>query len=62
MTSVWQAGGRRVTAPKVIECPCGYTLRGEDDPSVVAAAQRHAAEVHGQELSEEQALSMARPG
>lgn len=51
-----------MTRSKVIECPCGYTLRGEDDPSVVVAAQRHAAEVHGQELSEEQALSMARPG
>ncbi|WP_169786840.1 DUF1059 domain-containing protein [Nitriliruptor alkaliphilus] len=47
---------------KVIECPCGYTLRGEDDPSVVAAAQDHAEAVHGQELSEEQALAMARPG
>lgn len=61
MATVWQAGGRPVTGSKVIECPCGYTLRGEDDRSVVTAAQRHAAEVHGQELSEDQALAMARP-
>lgn len=51
-----------MTTAKVIECPCGFTLRGEDDASVVVAAQRHADEVHGQQLSHEQALAMARPG
>jgi hypothetical protein len=47
---------------KVIQCPCGTTLLGADDETVVAAAQAHASEVHQQELSREQALSMARPG
>lgn len=46
---------------KTIQCPCGYTLHGGDDDEVVAAAQRHAQDVHGQQLSREQALSMARP-
>ncbi len=47
---------------KVIQCPCGTTLLGADDDAVVAAAQTHASEVHQQELSRDQALSMARPG
>jgi hypothetical protein len=52
-----------VTQPgKVIQCPCGTTLYGADDDAVVARAQTHASEVHQQELSREQALSMARPG
>lgn len=46
---------------KVIQCPCGYTLRGADEDEVVAAAQGHAREVHEQALTREQALSMARP-
>lgn len=46
---------------KIIQCPCGYTLHGPDDDAVVAAAQQHADQTHGQTLSREQALSMARP-
>ncbi len=46
---------------KVITCPCGTTLMGADDDEVVAAAQEHARQVHDQELSTDQALSMARP-
>jgi predicted small metal-binding protein len=46
---------------KVIQCPCGYTLHGEDDDEVVDAAQEHARDVHDQGLTREQALSMARP-
>lgn len=46
---------------KIIQCPCGYTLRGADDEEVVAAARAHADETHGQTLSREQALAMARP-
>lgn len=49
------------TNAKVIECPCGYRLHGEDDDAVVAAAQSHAREVHDMDLSRDQALSMARP-
>jgi predicted small metal-binding protein len=47
--------------PKVITCPCGYVLRGENDDEVVAKAQRHAKETHAMDLTREQALSMARP-
>ena len=46
---------------KVIQCPCGYTLQGAGDAEVVKAAQEHARSIHDQELSSEQALSMARP-
>ncbi|MFP5308816.1 MAG: DUF1059 domain-containing protein [Actinomycetes bacterium] len=46
---------------KVIQCPCGATLRGGDDDEVVTAAQAHASSVHDQALSREQALAMARP-
>jgi predicted small metal-binding protein len=46
---------------KVIRCPCGYLLHGADDDQVVAAAQEHARTIHGQELSRDQALAMARP-
>lgn len=46
---------------KVIHCPCGHVVHGEDDDQVVANAQVHAREVHRMDLSTEQALSMARP-
>lgn len=48
-------------AKKVIECPCGVVLEGEGDPEVVNKARTHAREVHEMDLTEEQALSMARP-
>lgn len=48
-------------APKMIRCPCGFTLHGRDDDEVVAAAQAHAQEIHEQHLSRDQALAMARP-
>jgi predicted small metal-binding protein len=50
-----------MTETKAIRCPCGTTLTGADDDEVVAAAQAHASEVHEQQLTREQALSMARP-
>lgn len=46
---------------KIIQCPCGYTLQGAGDLEVVQAAQEHARVIHDQQLSEEQALAMARP-
>jgi len=46
---------------KVIHCPCGYVIRAGDDQELVAQAQRHAKELHGMELSAEQALAMAAP-
>jgi predicted small metal-binding protein len=46
---------------KIINCPCGFVLRGENDDEVVLKAQEHAKSVHGMDLSREQALEMARP-
>lgn len=46
---------------KVINCPCGFVVRGGSDDDVVKKAQEHAKTVHGMELSREQALEMARP-
>ena len=46
---------------KVIHCPCGSVIEGQDDEEVVKKAQAHAREVHQMDLSREQALAMARP-
>lgn len=46
---------------KVINCPCGFIVRGSTDDELVARAQEHARHVHQMELSREQALAMARP-
>lgn len=44
---------------KVINCDCGFIVRGETDDDLVVAAQGHAREVHGMDLTEDQALSLA---
>ena len=44
-----------------IACPCGYEIHAEEQSEVVAKAQEHARSVHGMELSEEDALAMAKP-
>ena len=46
---------------KVINCPCGFVLKGDSDEDVVQKAQAHAKQVHQMELSKEQALAMAKP-
>ena len=46
---------------KVIQCPCGYTIREPDDETLVGSAQVHAQSAHGLELTREQALAMAKP-
>jgi hypothetical protein len=52
-------GGENMT--KVIQCPCGYSMREEDDDAHVRSAQAHAMAAHGLELTREQALAMAKP-
>ena len=52
---------KEVLMEKVINCPCGFVLRGQNDDEVVQKAQEHAKSVHGMDLSREQALEMARP-
>jgi predicted small metal-binding protein len=46
---------------KVINCPCGFVVKGETDDQIVNNAQKHAKEVHQMDLTREQALSMAKP-
>lgn len=46
---------------KIIECPCGAIIEGSGDDDVVSKAQTHAKETHDMDLSNEQALAMARP-
>jgi len=46
---------------KIIQCPCGSVIEGQDDEEVVKKAQEHAKTTHNMDLSREQALSMARP-
>jgi predicted small metal-binding protein len=46
---------------KVIQCPCGYSIREQDDNTLVQSAQTHAMAAHGLELTREQAMAMAKP-
>jgi predicted small metal-binding protein len=46
---------------KVINCECGFVVRGATDDELVANAQAHARDVHGMEITREQALSLATP-
>jgi len=46
---------------RIIECPCGAMIEGKNDDDVVAKARTHAKSTHDMDLSNEQALSMARP-
>lgn len=46
---------------KVINCPCGQTIRAETDDELVRLGQEHARTVHGQEAKREELLAMARP-
>ena len=46
---------------KVIKCPCGTVVRANDDDALARQAQKHAKEIHGMDLTREQALAMASP-
>jgi predicted small metal-binding protein len=46
---------------KVINCPCGYIVKGETENELITRAQQHAKQVHQMDLSREQALAMAKP-
>jgi predicted small metal-binding protein len=54
--------GKEVTPmAKIMQCDCGYVVRGETDDELVANVQKHAREVHDMEITREQVLAMARP-
>jgi predicted small metal-binding protein len=46
---------------KVIRCDCGFVVRGATDDELVGAAQKHAREDHGMEITRDQVLAMATP-
>jgi predicted small metal-binding protein len=46
---------------KIMNCDCGRVVQGDSDDELVAAAQQHAREAHGMELTREQVLSLAVP-
>jgi predicted small metal-binding protein len=46
---------------KIVACPCGETITGETDDELVRLVQEHGKEVHGQEVTREDALAMAQP-
>lgn len=41
-----------------IRCPCGFEVRSRSEAEVIRMARQHASEVHGQELTEEQARAL----
>jgi predicted small metal-binding protein len=45
---------------KIMQCDCGYVVRGETDNELVANVQKHAREVHDMDLTREQVLAMAQ--
>ena len=49
-----------MTAEWYVRCDCGWKARAPKD-ELVRLIQQHAREVHGLEVSEEQALAQARP-
>jgi predicted small metal-binding protein len=52
--------GKEVTpVAKIMQCDCGYVVRGETDDELVANVQQHAREVHDMEITREQVLAMA---
>jgi predicted small metal-binding protein len=45
---------------KIMQCDCGYVVRGNTDDELVANVQKHAREVHDMEITREQVLAMAQ--
>jgi predicted small metal-binding protein len=46
---------------KAVNCPCGETITADTDDELVQLVQAHGKAVHNQEVSREDALSMAHP-
>ena len=43
---------------KSLRCPCGFEVRSRDEDEIVRMARQHAKDIHGQELTDEQARSL----
>ena len=46
---------------KVVNCPCGEKITGENDDEWVRLVQEHCKAVHQQDVSRDDALAMAQP-
>lgn len=46
---------------RIINCDCGYVVRGDTDDELVADAQGHARDVHAMHITRDQVLAIARP-
>lgn len=46
---------------KVVNCPCGQSLRADTEDELVKLVQEHGKTVHNQEVKREDVLSMAQP-
>ena len=46
---------------KVVNCPCGQTIKADTDDELVGLVQAHGKDVHDQEVKREYVLAMARP-
>lgn len=45
----------------IVECPCGYEIREPTQDEAASHVQRHGEEVHGAQITREEALAMTRP-
>ena len=52
---------RRTEMAKVVNCPCGEKITGENDDELVRLVQEHEKAVHQQEVSRDDALAIAHP-
>ena len=43
---------------KSLRCPCGFEVRSRDENEIVRMAQQHARDIHGQEITVEQAKAL----
>jgi predicted small metal-binding protein len=43
---------------KSLRCPCGFEVRSRDEDEIVRMAKQHAKQIHGQELTDEQARAL----
>lgn len=41
-----------------IRCPCGFEVRSRSEAEIIRVARMHVREIHGQELSDEQARAL----
>ena len=45
----------------VVQCPCGETIRAENEEEPVKRVTEHGKKVHNQTATREQILAMAKP-